>query len=566
MLSFLEIKNIAIIDKINIEFGTGLNVITGETGAGKSIIINSINAILGERISKDIIRTNQDMAQITAIFYTKSPKVKMILDELGIKCEDDDALIISREIYACGKNICRVNGKIVPMSTLKNLGEYIINIHGQNDNKVLFESKKHIDLLDLFIGSKIFELKASYQENLALLKKEQANLFSMTGNADEREREIDILKYQINEISDANLQDGEDIELEKKRAIIFNTEKIKSVLGNSYELLSTDNGIRDRMNQISSDMEKIASLDEKYNKISEDLSSVLYQLDDTMYEIRDNLDSLFFDDESREKIEERIDLIARLKKKYGNSIPKILEYLDSCEIKLEQLLNSEKHIEESKQIIRNLNNVLFNLAKEMNDLRISYAKLLQDNITNELKDLEMKDSVFSVKIDFDAIYDINGIYNFKDTGLNKVEFFISTNKGQKEKQLTKIASGGEMSRIMLAIKSIISDKDNFESLIFDEIDTGISGIAAQKVGQKLSNLAKSHQLICITHLPQIAVMADNHYMIEKNTKDDLTKTNVKRLGQNETVHEIARIIGGATISDITLQNAREMLENARGNQ
>ena len=565
MLSFLEIKNIAIIDKINIEFGTGLKVITGETGAGKSIIINSINAILGERISKDIIRTNQDMAQITAIFYTKSPKVKMILDELGIKCEDDDALIISREIYACGKNICRVNGKIVPMSTLKNLGEYIINIHGQNDNKVLFESKKHIDLLDLFIGSKIFELKASYQENLALLKKEQANLFSMTGNADEREREIDILKYQINEISDANLQDGEDIELEKKRAIIFNTEKIKSVLGNSYELLSTDNGIRDRMNQISSDMEKIASLDEKYNKISEDLSSVLYQLDDTMYEIRDNLDSLFFDDESREKIEERIDLIARLKKKYGNSIPKILEYLDSCEIKLEQLLNSEKHIEESKQIIRNLNNVLFNLAKEMNDLRISYAKLLQDNITNELKDLEMKDSVFSVKIDFDAMRDSDGIYNFKDTGLNKVEFFISTNKGQKEKQLTKIASGGEMSRIMLAIKSIISDKDNFESLIFDEIDTGISGIAAQKVGQKLSNLAKSHQLICITHLPQIAVMADNHYMIEKNTKDDLTKTNVKRLGQNETVHEIARIIGGATISDITLQNAREMLENARGN-
>jgi DNA repair protein RecN (Recombination protein N) len=201
----------------------------------------------------------------------------------------------------------------------------------------------------------------------------------------------------------------------------------------------------------------------------------------------------------------------------------------------------------------------------MNDLRISYAKLLQDNITNELKDLEMKDSVFSVKIDFDAMRDSDGIYNFKDTGLNKVEFFISTNKGQKEKQLTKIASGGEMSRIMLAIKSIISDKDNFESLIFDEIDTGISGIAAQKVGQKLSNLAKSHQLICITHLPQIAVMADNHYMIEKNTKDDLTKTNVKRLGQNETIHEIARIIGGATISDITLQNAREMLENARGN-
>ena len=564
MLSFLEIKNVAIIDKISIEFYNGLNVITGETGAGKSIIINSINAILGERISKDIIRCGQDMAQITAIFYTKSSQVNIILDELGIEHEDDGSLVISREIYTCGKNICRVNGKIVPMSALKSLGEYIINIHGQNDNKLLFVSKKHIDLLDLFIGEKILELKNTYQEKLVLLRKEQANLINIAGNIDKREREIDILKYQINEISEANLVEGEDVELEKKRALVFNTEKIKNILGNSYELLSSDNGIRDKINMISNDMDKISSLDYKYSKMSEDLSNVLYQLDDIMYEIRDNLDNLFFNEELRETIDSRIDLISRLKKKYGNSIPKILEYLSDCEKELEKILNSEKYIKKSEQIIQDLNNTLFDLSKQMNELRVSHSKLLQDKITNELKDLEMKDSTFSINIDFDTLKDSNGIYSFKNNGLNKVDFFISTNKGQKEKQLSKIASGGEMSRVMLAIKSIISDKDNLESLIFDEIDTGISGIAAQKVGLKLSWLSKSHQLICITHLPQIAVMADNHYMIEKSTKNNLTKTTVKRLQCNEAVQEIARIIGGATISDITLQNAREMLENAKG--
>lgn len=566
MLSFLEIKNVAIIDKVSIEFGDGLNVITGETGAGKSIIINSINAILGDRVSKDIIRNGQDMAQITAIFYTKSLNVRIILDDLGIDFEDDEALIISREIYVSGKNICRVNGKIVPMSALKALGEHIINIHGQNDNKLLFSSQKHIDLLDLFIGRKIFELKNRYQKDLLLLKKEQSNLIDIAGNIDKREREIDILKYQINEISDANLVDGEDIELEKKRSLIFNTQKIKTILGNSYELLSGDNGIRDKINIISSDMNKISDLDDRYNKISECLTNVLYQLDDIIYEIRDNKDDLFFDEELQETIDSRIDLISRLKKKYGDSIPNILDYLSNCETQLEKILNSEKYIEKSKKVIQSLNNNLFNLAKEMNDLRLSFSKLLQDKITNELKDLEMKDSTFSVNINFDTTKNTDDTYNFKNSGLNKVEFFISTNKGQKEKQLSKIASGGEMSRIMLAIKSIISNNDNLESLIFDEIDTGISGIAAQKVGEKLSNLSKSHQLICITHLPQIAVMADNHYMIEKNTHDDSTKTCVRKLYNDETVKEIARIIGGATISDITLQNAKEMLENAKGIQ
>ena len=455
MLSFLEIKNIAIIDKISIEFGSGFNVLTGETGAGKSIIINSINAILGERISKNIIRTGQDMAQITAIFYTKS--VDSILNELGIDCEDDGSLIISREIHMSGKNICRVNGTIVPMSTLKNLGEYLINIHGQNDNRMLFVSRKHIDLLDLFIGPKIFELKSKYQENLCLLKKEQANLLSIIGNNDKREREIDILNYQINEIRDANLIDGEDIELEKKRAIIFNTEKIRTILGNSYEILAADNGVRDRINQLSNDMEKISNLDDKYNKMSEDLSNVLYQLDDTIHEVRDSLDNLFFDEELRETIDERIDLISRLKKKYGDSISKILEYLNTCELDLEKISNSEQYVEKSKQMIQTLNLSLFDLAKKISDLRISHSKLLQDSITNELKDLEMKDSKFFVKIDFDTARDSDGVYNFKDTGLNTVEFFISTNKGEKEKQLSKIASGGEMSRIMLAIKSIISN-------------------------------------------------------------------------------------------------------------
>ena len=563
MLNFLEIQNVAIIDKISIEFGNGFNVMTGETGAGKSIIINSINAILGERISKDIIRTGKEKAQVTAVFYTNSTKVGEILEELFIPKEDDGAVIISREIFRTGKNICRINGQIMPLSALKRIGEYIINIHGQNDNKVLLVPQKHIELLDLYIGDSILNLKKEYQEKLNKLKDEKDKLSNMIGNDEQRERKIDLLKYQIQEIEDANLVEGEDEELEKKRVVVSNVEKIKTVLANCYDMLACDNGIKDGINQISSSMGQIANLDETYSKISNNVANVVYQVDDITYEIRDSLDNLFFDQELMETIEERIDLIVKLKRKYGDTIKDVIDYMDKCNEELTVLVNSEEYIRKSKEVINKINEELYKLAQKINKLRAEYAKTLQDSITAELKDLEMKDSEFSVSIEFNENTTDDGLYEFKTNGLDKIEFYISTNKGEKAKPLSKIASGGEMSRIMLAIKSIISDKDSVESMIFDEIDTGISGKAAQKVGEKLAKLSKLHQLICITHLSQIATMADNHYMIEKSTYKDKTQTNVKRLTEDETTKEVARIIGGIDISDITMQNAREMLKKAQ---
>ena len=563
MLSFLEIQNVAIIDKISIEFGTGFNVMTGETGAGKSIIINSINAILGERISKDIIRTGENKAYVCAIFYTNSCRVHEILKELNIPTEDDGALIISREIHTSGKNICRINGQIVPLSVLKRVGEYIINIHGQHDNKVLLLPQKHIDLLDLFIGNKIEDYKEEYRQKLGLLCDEKQKLLEIMGDGEPRERKIDLLKYQIQEIQDANLTEGEDVKLEKKRLVVANTEKIKMALGNCYDILSQDNGVRDAIGQISNSISNIATLDDKYSKLLENVTNVMYQLDDITYEVRDNLDNLFFDQELRENIDERIDQIARLKKKYKDTIPEIINYMKECEDELEKLVNSEEYINKTKERIKALNDELLVLAKKMSSLRSQHAKVLQDKITHELKDLEMRDSNFMVDLEFCDKVNEEGLYEFCNNGLDRVEFFISTNKGEKEKPLSKIASGGEMSRIMLAIKSIISDKDNIESLIFDEIDTGISGRAAQRVGEKLAKLAKTHQLICITHLSQIATMADNHYMIEKSTNNDKTKTDVKKLSGDEMEKEVARIIGGLDISDITIKNASEMIRKAR---
>ncbi|MBP5427386.1 MAG: DNA repair protein RecN [Clostridiales bacterium] len=562
MLSFLEIQNVAIIDKISIEFGEGLNVMTGETGAGKSIIINSINAILGERISKDVIRAGEELAKVTAVFYTKSYKVKEMLKELDIPLEEDGTLIVMREIYLSGRNVCRINHKIVTLSVLKKIGEYIINIHGQNDNKDLIEAKRHIGLLDLFIGKKITSLRNEYQQKLCELKNEREALCVRVGKREERERKIDLLKYQLTEIEEANLMIGEDEELEKKRAIVANTEKIKMVLAMTNDVLCSDGGLRDLVKGMANNIGQIADLDEGYRKISEAVNSVSYQLDDVADDVRCRLEDLFFDENEQEMIDERIDLIVRLKRKYGSSIEDILNYMDECRKSLDELINSEEYIKKSQQEIEALNKELYRLSMDMHDIRFEYAKVLQERVTNELQDLEMRDSNFSVRVDVAKDMDEDGIYNFNSNGLDKVEFFISTNKGQKEKQLVKIASGGEMSRVMLAIKSIILDKDNLESIIFDEIDTGISGRAAQKVGEKLSVLSGMHQIICITHLSQIATMADNHYIIEKNSSKDETKTSVRKLSEDGRTREVARIIGGANISDITMKNAREMIKIA----
>jgi len=567
MLLQLDIHNIAIIDRVSIELGKGLNILTGETGAGKSIIIDSINAILGERVSKDLIRTGKDKARIEAVFQVDNSKLSDIFEELGIEAEEDGTLIISREFTAQGRNTCRINGKIATVSMVRRIGERIIDVHGQHDNQSLLRTESHIGLLDSFAGERIQTLKQKYQEILSRYNKTKSRLKELTGDKYDIERKIDILKYQVDEIKKARLKIGEEEELNRQRLIFSNSEKIISALSNAYEMLCTGNNVwksaSDIINEALSEVNNIARFDEKYLGISGKLEDIIYCLEDVIEEIRRERDQVEYDPDMLEQIEERLDLIHKLKRKYGASIEEVLEFCKNVEKELEEVLQSEELAEELKKELAKLNEELYSVAVQMNHERQKAAKILEDRIGNELADVEMKNAKFKVNIEFDdKVYD-NGERKYTSNGLDRVEFLISPNVGEPLKPLSKIASGGEMSRIMLAIKNILANVDSIPTLIFDEIDIGISGRASQKVGEKLSSISKNHQVICVTHLAQIACMADNHYLIEKISDKSSTRTVVKKLSHEESKYEIARILSGAEMSDITVKHAEEMLENAR---
>jgi len=562
----LEIENIAIIDRVEIEFGEGLNVLTGETGAGKSIIIDSINAILGERMSKELIRTGRDKAVVEAVFHVNPDRLSDLFESFGIECEEDGALIISREFTASGKNICRINGRIAAVSMLKKIGERLIDVHGQHDNQSLLRTESHIELLDSFADDKINILKDEYLKHFESYREIKNRLKSLTGDAGERERKIDILKFQIDEIKKAKLKAGEEEEIEKQREVLLNYEKIISTLSNAYEALDSGEklGISalDRINKSVSDFCNIEDYDEKFSTLKKRLEAVSYELEDIVSEIRDLRDGIEYEPSVLEQLEERLDVLYRLKKKYGDSIEGILEYLENAKKELDELVNNEEIINRLKEDLKREDEKLYKLAKDINSERVKTAGLLENRIGSEFCDLEMKNTRLKVNIEFDDSMN-DGERRYNNNGLDRVEFLISTNAGEPLKPLAKIASGGEMSRIMLAIKTILANVDKMPTMIFDEIDIGISGIAAQKVGEKLCYIAKNHQVISVTHLAQIACMADNNYYIEKVTKDGSTQTVVYCLDEEGKRNEIARIIGGAKVSDIALKHAEEMLDYAR---
>ncbi|HOQ38320.1 MAG TPA: DNA repair protein RecN [Acetivibrio sp.] len=566
MLQRLEIQNIAIIDRVEIELGEGLNVLTGETGAGKSIIIDSINAILGERMSKELIRTGRDKAVVEAVFNVNTDRLSDLFERFGIEGEEDGSLIISREFSASGKNICRINGRIATVSMLKELGERLIDIHGQHDNQSLLRTESHIELLDSFAESKISSLKEEYLKHLESYREIKNKLKKLSGDAGERERKIDILRFQIDEIKKARLKVGEEEEIEKQRNILLNSERIISTLSNAYEALGSggklDISALDKINKSVSDFCNIEDYDEKYSALKKRLEAVSYELEDIVSEIRDLRDSIEFEPSVLEELEERLDVLYRLKKKYGDSIEGILEYQENAKKELDEIVNNEEIINKLKDDLEKEDEELYKLAKKINGERIKTAELLESRIGSELQDLEMKNTRFKVNIEFDDSVN-DGERKYNNNGLDRVEFLISTNAGEPLKPLSKIASGGEMSRIMLAIKTILANVDKMPTMIFDEIDIGISGIAAQKVGEKLCFISKNHQVISVTHLAQIACMADNNYYIEKVTKDGNTETIVKSLNEEDKRNEIARIIGGAKISDIALKHAEEMLDYAK---
>lgn len=566
MLQRLEIQNIAIIDRVGIELGEGLNVLTGETGAGKSIIIDSINAVLGERLSKELIRTGRDKAVVEAVFNVERDRLSDLFENFGVEWEEDDTLIISREFSTSGKNTCRINGKIATVSMLKQMGERLIDVHGQHDNQSLLRIDSHIDLMDSFADARLQSLKEEFLGHLEVYRQIKNRLKSLYGDKNKRERKIDILKFQIDEIKKAKLKPGEEEELERQKEVLVNYEKIISTLSKSYELLDTGGKLEvsalDKINESVSDLGEIERFDDKYSALKKRLEAVSYELDDIVSEIRGLRDDVEYDPGLLEQIEERLDLLYKLKKKYGDSIEEILEYQKKMRQELDEIINNEEIIIKLNEDLSTKDEQLYNTAKAINSERIKAAKLLEDKIGVELKDLEMKSARLKVNIEFDDSKE-KGERKYNQNGLDKVEFMISTNVGEPLKPLSKIASGGEMSRIMLAIKTILANVDKMPTMIFDEIDIGISGIAAQKVGEKLCYISKNHQVISVTHLAQIACMADNNYYIDKKTKDGNTETVVNKLDEKGVKNEIARILGGANISEITMKHAEEMLNHAK---
>ena len=539
MISTLHIKNIGIIDDLNIDLNKGLNVLTGETGAGKTLIIDSLKIISGGRFSKDMIRRGMSNSYVELCMYVPESE----------KAEDGN-IIVSREITSSGKNMCKINGRMVTVNELKEFMKDFIEIHGQNDNQNLLDNKKHLNYLDSYSGEIITSLKESYKNYYNEYKDIVKKLKENFGDEKEKQRRIDLLHYQIKEIEEADLKINEEEELENQRKIIMNSEKIVENLNTANNLIE-ENGI-DNISLAIRALEKIESLDSKYEKATNDLKNVYYELQEVSRDISLYKDDTDFDEEERNIVEERLDLIHQLKRKYGNTIEEILQYKDEIQKELDKIENLEEYNIKLRKKKDELEKELNSLAKKIHEIRIASSKKLMYDIDEELKDLEMKNAKINIKVDY-----VENEF-FKD-GKDIVKFYIITNVGEEEKELAKIASGGEMSRIMLAIKKVLAEFDNTPVLVFDEIDTGISGNAANSVAKKLKSIANKHQVLCISHLPNIAAIADYNYFISKNVLENRTCTQIKLLQESEVLEEIARISSGE-VNDITLEYAKRLRE------
>ncbi len=537
MITNLHIKNIGIIDEIEIDIGKGLNVLTGETGAGKSLILGSLNIISGGRFSKEMIRKGENNSFIEVCLYEPE-------NEHSI----DGTIIISREINVNGKNMCKINGRMVTVNELKEFMKKIIEIHGQNDSQNLLDNKEHIKYLDNYTGKELKKLKEEYQKQYNRYNEIKKELKENYGDEKERQRKIDLLKYQYEEIENANLIDGEEEELNSKQRKILNSEKIAKTLS-EVDILIGENAVDILSNSIRN-LEKIENIDEKYQETINNLKSAYYEIQEVSRDISNYKEDVYFDENEQKEVEERIDLIYSLKRKYGNSIEEIQKYKEEVKEEIYRIENLEEYTnklkEEQNKIEKNLND----LAQIMHNMREENAKKLAKEINSNLQDLEMKNAKISIHVNY--IED-----EYYENGKDKVVFYIKTNVGEDEKELSKIASGGEMSRIMLAIKTVLASTDNIPVLVFDEIDTGISGKAANAVAEKLSKISEKHQVMCISHLPNIAAVADSHYFISKNIVNDRTSTSVKQLTEKEIIKEIARISSGE-VNDIAIKYAEKL--------
>lgn len=536
MITTLHIKNIGIIDDIVIDLNKGLNVLTGETGAGKTLIVDSLGIIAGGRFSKDMIRRGQNMSFVELALYLPDNPNSI-----------DGNIVVSREINTSGKNLCKINGRLVTVNELKNFMKNIIDIHGQYDNQTLMDTEFHTKYLDKFIGTGIAEIHKKYVELYTEYIELNKMLKNNYGDEIEKQRKLDLLQYQYKEIKAANLKNGEDEQLEEKRKIIMSSEKVAEALNIVSNNL--EGNIIDVINDSIRALEKIEDVNSKYSEKLVEMKNIYYEVQEVARDISSMKEDIYFDERERNEIEERLDEIYSLKKKYGNTIEKILDYKEELEKEIDRIENLDEENRKTKEKIEKIVSTMEELCKQIEELRAKNSKILNEKINEELVQLEMKNARFNAKVIEDGEFSING--------KSHVEFVITTNLGEEEKKLNKIASGGEMSRIMLAIKTVLSDIDEVPVLIFDEIDTGISGKAANSVGSKLKKIAKKHQVIIVTHLATIAAQGDYNYYIYKEVAANKTNTNVKLLNESETIREIARIASGE-ITEISLSHAREL--------
>lgn len=553
MLFTLHIRNIALLDDVEIEFENGLNVLTGETGAGKSILIGSINLLLGERANRELIRHGAERAEVSGLFYITDTALLSHLAELGIEPEEDGSLLLNRQLLRDGKNLCRIGGRPATLSELKQVSHLLVNIHGQHDNQALLNPAEHIHFLDSFLKQEGVEALENYQAAYREWRTLEREAKALDIDEAERLRRIDTLTYERDEILDAALVPGEEEELRNRREVLQNRTALEQNVGQAIAALCDGEDGMDAHQALSvaaKALEEAAGLDTELESLNNTMYTILEEANDLAHDLRRYFDGLSYADEPIDDIEARLDMIYRLKRKYGATIEEVLAHLERCANELSELEGAEEKKERMGQLLAEAEKKAVVAAERLTKLRQSAVSAVTRDINASLHFLNMQDA------DFQILLTPSALHRF---GAEQVSFMIKTNTGEDYRPLTKIVSGGELSRIMLAIKSVLTSGDSAETLIFDEIDTGVSGAAAQKIGRKLKELSNNKQVLCVTHLAQIAAMATTHFYISKTAENGRTKTEITPLSHESRVRELARIISGEAITETTLKQAEELI-------
>ncbi|WP_145539781.1 DNA repair protein RecN [Staphylococcus warneri] len=552
MLQTLSIKQFAIIDELEIQFSDGLTVLSGETGSGKSIIIDAIGQLIGMRASSDYVRHGEKKAIIEGIFDIDNSKDAIhVLQDLNIDI-DEDFLLVKREIFSSGKSICRINNQTITLQDLRKVMQELLDIHGQHETQSLLKQKYHLQLLDDYAGDQYSDLLSQYHDVFNRYKSKRKELEELESADQALLQRLDLMKFQLEELTEASLKEGEVDQLETDIKRIQNSEKLSLALNNAHMTLTDENAITDRLYELSNFLNEINDIvPDKYVKLKEEIDQFYYTLEDAKHELYDEMTNTEFDEQVLNELESRMNLLNNLKRKYGKDVSELIAYQGKLENEINKIENYEQSTSQLREEINDLYKQVIKVGKSLSAKRRKVARELRDHIVSEIQNLQMKDA--NLEISFKPLDEPN------IEGIEFVEFLISPNKGEPLKSLNKIASGGELSRIMLALKSIFVKSRGQTAILFDEVDSGVSGQAAQKMAEKMRDIAEYIQVICISHLPQVATMSDHHLLISKHTTEDRTTTQVKELENDDRIDEVARMISGASVTDLTRENAKEMI-------